>query len=148
MSTVVVEPDSVSAWLGLAGVALGALLTTGATWLQSLRGDRKSKRREIIAAADDLRAGATLYLLITITFDRADDRKKSVLDWMPLLMDQTERIQRSAEVIQRLGPPRLAELAANVADEALSFEGGIIGAPEPVHAAIRAFTDELRTFKA
>ena len=132
MPTVIVEPDSVGAWLGLAGVALGATLTTGATWLQSLRGDRKSKRREIVTAADDLRAGATLYLLIAITFDRADDRKKSVLDWMPLLMDQTERIQRSAEVIQRLGPLRLAELAANVADEALSFEGGIIGAPEPV----------------
>jgi hypothetical protein len=147
MPTVIVEPDSVGAWLGLAGVALGAALTTGATWLQSLRGDRKAKRREIIAAADDLRAGATLYLLITVSFDRADNRKKSLLDWMPLVMDQTERIQRSAEVIQRLGPPRLAELAANVADEALSFEGGIMGATEPVHAAIRAFTDELRTFQ-
>lgn len=65
-------------------------------------------------------------------------------------MGQTERIQRSAEVIQRLGPPRLAELAANVADGALSFEGGMKGvaATEPVHAAIRAFTAELRTFKA
>jgi hypothetical protein len=38
---VIVEPDSTTGWFTVPGVVLGALLTTGATWLQRRSGDRK-----------------------------------------------------------------------------------------------------------
>jgi hypothetical protein len=64
---------------------------------------------------------------------------------MPLVLTQVERIQVSAEVIQRDSPEKLGD-AANIAS--LNMAGSVLAATGAVHATVRDFTAELRRFKA
>lgn len=46
--------DDLTAWIGVAGVAVGVLLTTVVEWLRDRRGLARERRRELLTAADEL----------------------------------------------------------------------------------------------
>jgi hypothetical protein len=62
ITTVLVEPDDAAAWIGLAGVVVGALLTAAFEWVRGRRGDRKRVRRDLLIAGWQLQRRAELLL--------------------------------------------------------------------------------------
>jgi hypothetical protein len=129
----------------LAGVALGALLTTAATWLQRRSRERQDRRQEMLAAADDLRAGASATRMIMDAYKRAGARREELLAWTPLVSAQLERVHRANEVIIRLCDPAVAEaaLALDTVSSRLARGENVIppewrDAMEQFSAAVRA----------
>lgn len=89
---VIVEPDSTTGWFTVPGVVLGALLTTGATWLQRRSGDRKGERREVGLASGELRAGAHSLILVVSGYGGSS---VSPLEMMQIVTPHTERVQKA-----------------------------------------------------
>lgn len=152
MVRVIVEPDSTGGWFALVGVVAGVLLTSGVTWLQGAVANRKGRRRRVIAAADSLRAGAkaAAFIYHSAHANRESGGRQTVFEWVPLILAQAERIQRSFEVIDRDGPSELSRLAAEIARLAIgdpdqSFKEPKV--PDAMQAAIKCFSEELRKFR-
>lgn len=59
---VVVVPDTLGAWIGLAGVVVGALATGGLNGLLAVIANRGDRRRTLDRAIGDLRASAASLL--------------------------------------------------------------------------------------
>jgi hypothetical protein len=116
-ASVIVEPDSASAWIGLAGVALGALLSTGATWLQRRSSARKDEHTEIREAVVEMLAGAESLDKTICVFNSSKGTGESLVDWVPLVTLQVERVQRAALKvgISRYATAELAASAGKVA---------------------------------
>lgn len=121
--TVIVEPDSLGAWIGLAGVALGALLSTGATWLQRHGSDTKERRREVTAAADELLT-ATWSLEEMLDGLQASRRRNpdALSEWLPHLTALMERIHKADEAIARYGKEPLIHAADELCRAARKLE--------------------------
>ena len=119
--TVIVEPDSLSAWLGLAGVAVGALLAAGAAWLQRRSSDRRDRIREARYAADDLVASANALNVTVKAFLVSKDEPGAVRAWIPVITALLERVQKANATIARLSEPSLVNAADSLAKEARGF---------------------------
>jgi hypothetical protein len=128
---------------------LGALLSTGGTWLQRHSTENLMRHREVGDAADDLRAG-TQTLIMTVEAYGMAGRKQSLVTWVPLVSPQVERVQIAAERIIRHSTTELGASARAVADSAIAYVSGHNTEDDraKVQAAIKAFTAELRKHKA
>lgn len=71
--------DTFAAWIGLAGVAVGAILSGGIDWWRSHITEGKERRREIGRAADDLGAGANSLKVAAGAFALADKSRQSLI---------------------------------------------------------------------
>jgi hypothetical protein len=154
MTTVIVQPDSAAAWIGLAGVALGAVLSAGGTWLQRRWTEQRARRHEVDEAAGELRAAARTLVLIVEAYHVKEDAQ-SLLAWAPLVSAQVERVEKATEVIGRHATPELAALAGAVAEAVVvSAMGdakrkiGVYEALDEVNEAMKAFTAEARKAQA
>lgn len=149
MTTVIVESDSLSAWIGLAGVALGALLSAGGSWTQRRWTEGSNRRREFHKAANDLRASTQTLIMTLEASDRLDDRQTALTFWMPKVMVQLERLDRAVEIIAQHSKPGVAALAEAVAYEVAAYASS---APTKRDAsktrdAIAEFAAEVRKTK-
>ena len=61
---VVIESDSLDAWLGLIGVAIGVIVTTTINWLQNRRHDHIEQLRELETSKGQLIASATSIVIL------------------------------------------------------------------------------------
>ena len=150
MTTVIVQSDSLSTWIGLAGVALGALLSTGGSWIQRRWTESSNRQREFHDAADDLRASTQNLILTLETSDRFDDKQTALTFWMPKVMVQLERLDRAVEIIAQHSKPELTALAETVAHEVAAYSSS---APtkrdaSKVRTAVAEFVAEVRKTKA
>lgn len=75
--------DAFAAWIGLAGVAVGAILSGGIDWWRSHITEGKERRREIGRAADDLGAGANSLKVAAGAFALADMSRQSLIAARP-----------------------------------------------------------------
>ena len=53
-SIVVVQSDDLAAWIGVAGVVVGVVLSTGLDWWRSRRAKRAAARQELLRAGNEL----------------------------------------------------------------------------------------------
>ena len=147
--TVIVEPDSLSAWLGLAGVAVGVLSTLGTAWLQARYGGRKEKYRELSRATAELLASANGLRVIVAAFVASRTEPHAIRDWMPVIAGLVERVQKADAVIARLAQPALVTAAADLADAAgklvQDFDGSV--AKEALQTAINDFSVASKNLK-
>ena len=58
MTIVVVQPDELGPWLGVAGVTVGVVLTAGIDWLRTRRAERKQMRHDLLRAGSEVAAAA------------------------------------------------------------------------------------------
>jgi hypothetical protein len=153
-AAVVVEPDSVGAWLGLIGVVAGVAITTGANWLQGSRRDRAERQRELDAATGQVIASATSVIILvqrdpTATAAPAPPGDRSGVgtqaEWAEKITAAVERLQVADQVIQRYGQQNLAKASNRVVYAATDFarhrSGGILAIDE----AIKSYTEVLHS---
>jgi hypothetical protein len=147
--TVIVEPDSLSAWLGLAGVGVGVLSTLGTAWLQARYGGRKEKHRELSNATAELLASAEGLRVIVAAFAASRNEPNAIRDWMPVIAGLVERVQKADAVIARLAQPALVKAAADLAGAARNFvqEYGGSGTKEALKTNIKDFSDASKNLK-
>ena len=77
MTAVIVEPDSLSAWIGLAGVAPGGVAQYCRKLAAATVAESRNRRREFHDAADDLRAGTQTLIMMLEASERLGDKEKS-----------------------------------------------------------------------
>jgi hypothetical protein len=146
--TVIVEPDSLSAWLGLAGVGVGVLATLGTAWLQARYGGRKEKYRELSRASAELLATAVGLRVIVGAFVASRNQPDAIRDWLPVIAGQIERVQKADAIIARLAQPALVKVAADLANAANNFVEDFGSATkEPLKTAIKDFSDASKNLK-
>ncbi len=107
MTVVVVQSDELSAWIGVAGVAVGVVLSTGIDWWRSRRTGRRELRHRLLQAGSDLAAAATGYQSTT----RAAGAAMSEPAWHELIQARLEAL-RTAYLIINLAGDKGVEVAA------------------------------------
>jgi hypothetical protein len=117
-ATVIVEPDSISAWIGLAGVVVGVLLAGALDLWRSHLAEVKARKRELRHAIDDLRASASALRMATDFRRDLPNAGRWSPAWYQALAPAVERLARSATVVMRSGPTSLGQ-AANELDLAV-----------------------------
>ena len=147
---VFVQQDSIAAWIGLVGVAVGVLLSGVLDWWRGHLAERRDRRREMHRAADELMAAANALLVAKGAFGAPQARQESLLAWTQVMMAQAERIQRASEALIRLGPQGLAKAADDLATAAVDATASVSqsGVPGNVSQAIRNFATLSRQIRA
>lgn len=146
--TVIVEPDSLSAWLGLAGVGVGVLATLGTAWLQARYSGRKEKYHELSQATAELLASAVGLRVIVGAFVASKNEPDAIHDWLPVIASQIERVRKADAIIARLAQPALVKAAADLAIAANNFVEDFGSATkEPLKTAIQDFSDVSKNLK-
>ena len=115
------EPNSASAWIGVAGVVVGGLLTLGVRWIEIVLRERRGKRAETINAADDLRNGATALMVIADSYGSTDNKRSNPIEWTGPVIAQFDRMEKAAETIRRNTTPELARLGSDVGTAAFAY---------------------------
>jgi hypothetical protein len=110
-SVVVVQSDDLAAWIGVAGVAVGIILTTGLEWWRDRRVQRRDSRRELRAAAHDL-IGSSTTLLAVASWYRTEGKGR--LEWLLAMNELNGRVTIAAYTINRLATELVAQSAWNV----------------------------------
>jgi hypothetical protein len=143
---VIVEPDSLAAWLGLIGVVAGIALTTATNWLQSRSGDHAERQRELQAAEGQLIASATSIVILSGWYQGARQPAKSSpsntlgteSEWVEKIVSALERLQIADRVIQRRGQKDVAHASRHVVSQATGRARGTTDS-QSVNYAIEAF---------
>ncbi len=114
----IVEPDKLSAWLGLAGVIAGALLTGILTVVLQYVANRRNRRREVSRAAADLLASADALRMTVNAFVVANADPQT---WVPLIATTLERVDKADLTIASLSKQPLLGAADGLATAARDF---------------------------
>jgi hypothetical protein len=99
MTTVVVQPDDLGAWIGVAGVAVGVVLAAGIDWWRSRRTGRKELRQRLMQAGSDLAAAATAYQRTT----RAAGTAMNEPAWHELIQTRLDAMRIASLTINLAG---------------------------------------------
>jgi hypothetical protein len=139
---------SSAAWIGLIGVAVGALATGVVTSWVAWLAARRSQSRALDDAISDLKSSAhTLVAAVNVSRRvRAEQRLEL---YMTLLSTQINRVVRAAEVIGRVAPEKhLSKLADDYADAAASCldESGDDAAFEEAIARVTKGRDDFTAY--
>ncbi len=105
--------DDLAAWIGVAGVAVGVLLTTVVEWLRDRRGLARERRRELIAAADEL-ANSAISIGFLMSLFAAQQKEAKALDWANAYLPNQERCDAAGAALKRLAPRPVTEAADKV----------------------------------
>jgi hypothetical protein len=136
-----VEPDTLSAWIGVAGVAVGVALTAGMQMARHWLEGREGKRRSLTQAADTLLGGCN-SLAVLVGVRRAPNfPPDQLLAWTKECNREAERVQAAAHFIQRHARPELWAASARLADAAFA----VIGSDDR-QQALTEMSDAMGTF--
>lgn len=114
MKVIVNTPgDDLAAWIGVAGVAVGVLLTTVVEWLRDRRGLARERRRELEAAAAELANSANSIGFLMSLF-AAQQKEGKALDWANAYLPNQERCNAAAVTLTKLAPKPVTEAADKV----------------------------------
>jgi len=92
--------DSMTAWIGLAGVVVGALATGGLNgWLAWLAA-RRDRRHVLDDAISDLQSSAHSFI-ISVNISRGVQAEQRLAMYQSILSSQLGQVVRAAEVIGR-----------------------------------------------
>jgi hypothetical protein len=146
--TVIIESDSLDAWLGLIGVVIGVVVTTATGWLQNRRHDRTEQVRELEASKGQLIASATSIVILVGWYHGArsipvNSSQRNILgtesEWVEKISNALERLQIADQVIQRYGKRGTAQASSRVVSETTDLARGATSSPRAVNDAIAAF---------
>lgn len=146
MSTiVVVQSDDLSAWIGVAGVAVGVVLTTGIDWWRSRRRERKELRHRLLQAGSDLSAAASAYQKATQAAGEARDEPA----WHEVIQTRLEAFRAASLTINLAGNKELDAAAlqiVKVAFQPVDFNdpAAIVQNGYELSAVLTAFRDAVR----
>jgi hypothetical protein len=142
---VIVEPDEIGPWIGLAGVIVGAAITVVVDWLRSKRTEHKERRRANRAAADELFAAANGLITARGAYNTPQAQAEPAYQWISLLMEQCERVQKASQELVRYASPELANLAVQVSSAALktAVHPGEGGYPVELETIMIAFAEKM-----
>jgi hypothetical protein len=146
-ASVIVEPDSASAWIGLAGVALGALLSTGATWLQRRSSALKHEHTDIREAIVEMLTGAEALDKAVSVPNSSKGSGGSLLLWVQFVTSQTEKVEKAALKvgISRYATAELTASAGKVAATTILCARleGADGSLEKLREAVKELRPEV-----
>lgn len=119
-TVVIVQSDELAAWLGIAGVVVGAALTAGLQWWRDQGTEEKKRRRELRAAADELWGSANTLVAIAATLPAVQEGNESGLRWIQAMAAPAERVQIASQEVSRLSPV-IAGAAKRVSTAAFAY---------------------------
>jgi hypothetical protein len=146
--TVIIESDSLDAWLGLIGVIMGVAITTVTSWLQNRRHDHTEQQRELQGAKGQLVASATSIVILVGWYHGArtispNSSLRNTLgtesEWVEKITNAIERLQIADQVIQRYGQRDTAQASSRVVSESTDLARGKTSNPQGVNDAITSF---------
>jgi hypothetical protein len=151
-STVIVEPDSVGAWLGLVGVVAGVVVTTAANWFQRNQHERTERQHELDAATGRVIAAATSVLILvqrdnSRAFMPGSEVQADLAgqaEWAAKITEAIERLQVADQVVQRYGKRKVADASGQVVSAATDLARGIGDGVPKIDDAIDSFSRVLR----
>jgi hypothetical protein len=110
MTVVVVQSDELAAWIGVAGVVVGVVLTAGIDWWKSRRAEQKQKRKELIRAGDELaQASAAVAELSRLAGNSANE-----VPWIEALNARQSAIIRAHRTIREAGVKEIDDAADEI----------------------------------
>jgi hypothetical protein len=109
---------AMTAWLGLAGVVVGALATGGLNGWLSWLGARRDRYHELDNAISDLQASASTFV-VSVNISRQIPAEQRLAMYQSVLVQLLSQVIRASEVIGRATKDRsFAKLADDYADAA------------------------------
>lgn len=110
MTVVVVQSDDLAAWIGLAGVVVGVVLTEGFDWLKSRRAEQRQKRQELLRAGDELAQASTA---VADLFRQAGNSVNE-LPWIEALNARQSALMRAHRTIREAGVKEIDDAADEI----------------------------------
>jgi hypothetical protein len=149
-TVVVVQSHDLSAWIGVAGVAVGVVLAAGIDWLRTRRAERKQMRQVLVRAGSDL-AGAVsaeMDVITTATAAGAMDHPA----WVALLQARGDELRTAYATIREFGVPELDKAAFRIvlaaADRSSPADpAAVAGEDRELPEALNAFWIAVRNAK-
>jgi hypothetical protein len=141
-TTVIVKPDDLVAWTSLAGVVVGASLTTALDWWRNGRGGTKRRRRQLIVAGMELERRARALANATEFSKVAVAAGESPLAWIKFNTERTDALYELAGTIISLGSRELSYAAHAVIEESQK-----LGADPADDAARRHLVVAIKLFR-
>lgn len=139
--TVIVEPDSFSAWIGVAGVGIGVVLSAGVQIVRDVMRGRKDRTRELTEAVDTMLGACNQLAILVAIRQQPGVRDEPALAWAEATNREAERIQTAAHVVQRYARHEVGEAAGQLAVtvfEVIGSENPVLQMPR-VYGALDAF---------
>lgn len=122
VSIIVQSPsDDLAAWIGLVGVAVGVLLTTGVEWLRDRRTQRRENHRALREAVDELTDAAQTVVMLLMNAKIKGAQSDNRLDFVLALAANLGRSNAAAVTVIRLGSSQLADAAVKVRQAAVDM---------------------------
>jgi hypothetical protein len=149
VTVVIVKPDDLSAWTGLAGVVVGAVLTAGLDWWRNGRGERRRRRLQLIVAGTELQRRATA-LEADIEFSKtAVAAGEPTLAWIEYKAKREDALYEAAQTIIGAGSADLANAGEVVliASRELGLNASDETAKRNLQAAIKKFAAAVHKVK-
>jgi hypothetical protein len=131
-TVVVVQSDDLSAWIGLAGVAVGVILTAGIEWWRSRLTDRKETRSRLMRAGSDVQAAAAAFQKATSAAGSA----RNEAPWLELIHARGEAMHKALLTINLSGDKATQDAALQI------VKTGLEPMPETGQAEIRQYLKE------
>jgi hypothetical protein len=145
---VIIESDSLGAWLGLIGVLTGAAVATATTWVQRWYGDRSDRRKALEAAKGQLIAAATSLIVLVTWYHGArriepESQPRNALgsesEWVEKIAKALERVQIADRTIQLDAGIDIAVASGLIVSQATDYARGYTRDPEELDRAITSF---------
>jgi len=140
-SVVVVQSDDLAAWIGLAGVVVGVVLSTSIDSWRSRRADRKQTREALIRAGGELaRAAAALAKA-----ERAAGPHKNEPAWIEAIDARANAMAAAGQTIRLAGDDTLDAASLRIVTVAMRQMPG--GDSAATSAYLKEVGDEIAAFR-
>jgi sugar phosphate isomerase/epimerase len=114
-TVVVVQSDELAAWIGVAGVVVGVVLTAGIDTWRSRRAERKQQRDALIRAGGELARAATALAKA----ERAAGSHRNEAAWIEAIDARANAMADAGQTIRLAGEEALDEAALRIVAVAL-----------------------------
>jgi membrane glycosyltransferase len=132
-TVVVVQSDDLAAWIGVAGVVVGVVLSTSIDAWRSRRADRKQKREALIRAGGELAQSAAALAKA----ERAAGPHKNEPPWIEAIDARANAMAAAGQTIRLAGDKTLDDASLEIVTVAMGQM------PEGDPAATTAYLKEL-----
>ena len=134
-AVVVVQSDDLSAWIGVAGVAVGVVLAAGIDWWRGRRAERKETRNRLLRAGSELASAVAAYQRTW----RAAGKAAGEPAWHEAIQARADALHAAALTIN---------LAGNKEIEAASSQLLKVAFQAPPASGLEAITRQLHELAA
>ena len=145
MAIVVVQSDEFAAWIGVAGVVVGVVLTTGIEALRSRRAEQKRLHADLLRAGLEVATGT----LAQVAAEEAAGHATNDAAWVEVIQARKLAVTAAYLTIHSSGDPDLDQLSLQLMNAAAKA-GRRQASPEETqgyHEALHAYSAAVRAAK-